>query len=101
LWGGRTRGFVRIALQYSQPLRPAQGATNPRSLYGDLKYVRIGEQPTDAPTAGCQLVYFAARHVAGTRPYPYLQKFVFLVDVEEETTVRVDPDVRHPGNSGF
>lgn len=87
--------------QAAVKLGPARGPTNPWSLYGDLKYVRVGEQPSDVPMAGCQLVYFAARHVGGSMPSPYLQKFVFLVDVEEETTVWVDPDVRHPGNSGF
>ena len=80
-------------------LGPAAGTTNPWSFYGDLKYVKAGEQPSDLPMAGCQLVYFAARFVTGTKPNPYRQKFLFLVDIEEETTVHVDPDIRYPGNN--
>jgi hypothetical protein len=79
-------------------LGAAAGSANPWSFYGDLKYVRPGEQPSDAPVAGCKLVYFAARFVPGTMPNPYRQKFIFLVDVDEDTTVYVDPDIRHPGN---
>jgi hypothetical protein len=79
------------------------GPTNPWAFYGDLKYVRIGQQPADPPTPAapmpsCQLVYFAARFVEGTFPNPYRQKFTFLVDVDVDTTVHVDPDIRHPGN---
>lgn len=73
------------------------GHPRPKELYGKLTYVDSSGKSWPDPVKNCQMVYFAAMPVSGTKPNPYTQGLNYNVATSSEEDV-IDPDIRHPGN---
>jgi hypothetical protein len=79
-------------------LRKTSSGQCPTDRYGQLRYVDGDGDWHERPPANCTMLYFRAEHYPGTWQQPYIQGFQYEVPTLRLPFVRVDPDIRHPGN---